>query len=78
MQFVMFAEIGDHFFLKAVRNGELVLHGYGDIVQLPAFLLVEGEVAELELYAGQYGQAAIYAEKILEQATDDMFTVADK
>ena len=33
-------------------------------------------LAELELYAGQYGQAAIYAEKILEQATDDMFTVA--
>ena len=33
-------------------------------------------IAELELYAGQYGQAAIYAEKILEQATDDMFTVA--
>lgn len=33
-------------------------------------------LAELELYAGQYGQAAIYAEKVLEQATDDMFTVS--
>ena len=31
-------------------------------------------LAELELYAGQYGQAVTYAEKVLEKATDDMFT----
>ena len=38
-----FKKDAQHFFLKAVRNGEFVFHGYGDIVQLPAFLLVEGE-----------------------------------
>ena len=30
-----FKKDAQHFFLKAVRNGEFVFHGYGDIVQLP-------------------------------------------
>ena len=38
-----FKKDAQHFFLKAVRNGELVFHGFGNLVQLPALCFVQCE-----------------------------------
>ena len=64
-----------HFFLQAVGNGELVFHGFGDLVQLPALFFVQCKAVEKETAARHFVVVSIDTIEVAVEQQSHIFTI---
>lgn len=70
-----------HFFLQAVGNGELVFHGFGNLVQLPALCFVQceadkvGRTVEKEAAARHFVVVSIDTIEVAVEQQSHIFTI---